>query len=251
MKKQVRQVFLRPPDCTEPVIFCFNHAGGNARAFSGWHSTAGAGFVPLEMPGHGIRSMEEPLTDIGMLADEYAEAIAEVVQNDAPFSLFGHSLGALIAFRTAQLLTDRYDIYPCCLQVSGAHAPHDDDPSAYRTAMGEEALIQEILSLGHTPAELFECREYRDYIMPLLMSDYRMKESFSYDGCPLEIPVYAYCGNNDGEAPPEAVKRWKEVTSAGFALREFTGDHFYLFEADNHVAEKVANDMLGCFDRCV
>lgn len=244
MEKKVRSVFLYPLTGTKPVIFCFNHAGGNARAFSSWREVQGAEIIPLEMPGHGIRSMEEPLDDIETLAEEYSAAIADAAGEEIAFSLFGHSLGAVIAFRTAQLLIRRYNIYPCCLQVSGVHAPQDEDTSSYRTGMGTDALICEIISLGHTPAALFECREYRDYIVPVLFSDYRMKESFSYDGDTVDIPVYAYSGRSDTEASPEIMKRWELVSSEGFSIREFEGDHFYLFEQGIAFARMLVSDML-------
>ncbi|MCR5717961.1 MAG: hypothetical protein K6F80_02870 [Oscillospiraceae bacterium] len=42
------------------------------------------------------------------------------------------------------------------------------------------------------------------------------------------------------------MRHWEAVTTKPFKIREFRGDHFYLFDHSNAVADTVVEDMLHC-----
>lgn len=231
MIKSGIEPFLYPPRGDRPVVFCFHHAGGSARTFQGWRKTSEADFIPVELPGHGFRAREALCTDIRPLAARLAQAIAETVRARSSgfpgFSLFGHSLGAILAFCVADELVHNWRLRPEALYVAGRHAPQDEDPSPYRTHMGMAALERELRSLGHTPAELLENREFLDWMMPVLYSDYRLSESYVHRGIRIPVPIIAHWGNRDREAGPGQMCRWEAVTSGQFDIRGFEGDHFF------------------------
>jgi surfactin synthase thioesterase subunit len=242
-------MFLGQISGDRPVIFCFHHAGGNARTFRNWIRSRMVDVISVELPGHGIRSAEPITSDLKTVCREIAASIAQELQKQEKpmeFSLFGHSLGAILAFDVTCYLRQNYGLRPCCLQVSGRHAPQDEDPSAYRTSMGIAPLVDVIRDLGHTPPELLESREFLDYIMPTVFKDYAMSESFVYDHQSVDVPIYAYSGSEDTDADQQIMQHWEDVTSEKFRMREFSGDHFYLFDQENHVADRVVEDMLHC-----
>lgn len=245
MIKTKKSVFLCQPSFNRPIIFCFHHAGGNSRAYQKWLCNDKVDFIPAELPGHGIRINEPFSKNIDDLSRQFAEAIAETVitGNNIEFSLFGHSLGAIIAFNVACILK-KYNISPVCLQVAGRHAPQDDDPSSYNTSMGKEALVEEIISYGYTPKELIENEEYRNFIVPVMFSDYALGESFRYNNQNISVPVFAYYGRNDTGADKNVMKHWKYITTDKFNIKGFDGDHFFLLDKDNNFPDILADDML-------
>src|SRR5215471_16620135 len=89
-----------------PRIFCFPHAGGSPRAFLDWQAgfADDAEIVAVCRPGREHRAAESAPT-IDELIDGAAAAIAEVTARDGrPCYLFGHSLGALVAFEVCRRL---------------------------------------------------------------------------------------------------------------------------------------------------
>src|SRR5947209_7015556 len=96
--------WILPPRARTPCrarLFCFPHAGGGASAFREWQGLARAGVevCGVQPPGRENRFHEPALTDMAALAEQAAGALGPWL--DVPFALFGHSLGALLAFETA------------------------------------------------------------------------------------------------------------------------------------------------------
>lgn len=246
MIKTKKSIFLCRPHFDRPIVFCFHHAGGNSRAYQKWICNNKVDFIPAELPGHGIRINEPFSQNIDDLSKEFAEEIAEIVAegSNIEFSLFGHSLGAVIAFNVACSLK-KYIISPVCLQVAGRHAPQAEDPSSYKTSMGKEALIEEIMSYGYTPKELIENEEYRNFVLPIMFGDYVLGESFKYNNQNISVPVLAYYGRNDMGADKNVMRNWKDITTDNtFHIKGFDGDHFFLLDKDNNFPDILADDML-------
>ncbi|MCS5516151.1 alpha/beta fold hydrolase [Pseudomonas qingdaonensis] len=101
-------------DAEAPVsLLCFHCAGGSAQSFFAWKQAA-AGVCELyavELPGRS-RRLREPFAHS---VTEVAAAFAEQCQAlpDKPLVLFGHSLGALLAYETAQVLLAQGCASPC------------------------------------------------------------------------------------------------------------------------------------------
>ncbi|MBT2458012.1 AMP-binding protein [Streptomyces sp. ISL-86] len=92
--------FDRRPTAAVRVV-CFPHAGGSAPYFRDWHTD-----LPPEVevhavqyPGRGDRLRDPLVDDARRMADLAMEALAPLL--DRPVALFGHSLGAILAYEVA------------------------------------------------------------------------------------------------------------------------------------------------------
>ncbi|CAM9233402.1 unnamed protein product, partial [Choristocarpus tenellus] len=106
-------------------LFCFPHAGGNSASYSRWHPyLPGVEVVPIMLPGRLMRAAEKPLNNISDLVIMVFNALhgLQLLSHDClPFSLFGHELGAIIAFELCRLI--HCDFPPQALFVSGMCGP--------------------------------------------------------------------------------------------------------------------------------
>src|SRR5262245_49588689 len=80
------------------VLFCFAYAGGGASLFRDWVGALGASVevCPVQLPGREARFREPAFTRLAPLVDSLVESLGPHLAR--PLALFGHSLGALIAF---------------------------------------------------------------------------------------------------------------------------------------------------------
>jgi medium-chain acyl-[acyl-carrier-protein] hydrolase len=229
--EQARWV-IRPierPDATLR-LFCLSHAGGGASAFRGW-----AEMVPQEvellavqLPGRESRLREPCVT---RLADVVAGVLSGFERLlDRPFALFGHSLGALLAFETARRLIKDGGPAPLHLFVSGRRAPHLPRQHAPIAHLERDPFIEQVTRrYGGIPPQILQEPELLDLLLPALRGDMVLLEAYTYrTGSPLSCPITAYAGADDPEAGVDELTAWREHTVGAFNLRRFPGSHFFL-----------------------
>jgi pyochelin biosynthetic protein PchC len=211
-------------------LVCFPHAGGSARFYYPWlrELPTGIELLAVQYPGRDDR-LDEPLLDrMDQLADPLADAVAEVA--DVPLVLFGHSMGASVAFEVARRLDNRSSGLVRHLFVSARPAPFSTAP-ALGPPPDDETLVRELARLGGTDSALFDDPEIRATLLPAIRGDYRLIEGYRYRaGPPLSCATTAVVGSHDSEVPCRLAEGWQAATTGTFALRVMQGGHFYLTE---------------------
>lgn len=98
---------LPPGPAPAHPVFCLPYAGGSSATYRSWrrHAPAGLTIVPVQPPGRRERLDEPALTSAVAMAEQAAAAMLPVLRG--PYSLFGISMGALVAFELAHHLSAR------------------------------------------------------------------------------------------------------------------------------------------------
>ena len=210
-------------------LVCLPHAGGSA----GFYFPLARALAPraevlaVQYPGRQDRRGEPAATDLESLADHIAEEL--LPRTDRPYALFGHSMGAVVAFEAARRLRAAGH-GPAELFVSGRRAPslnRDNDPQPAT----DDEVIAEIRALNGTGDTLLEDPETLRMILPALRADYRALGRYRYrPGSPLDCPVTAFTGDRDPKAGVDEVRAWHAHTTAGFELHVLDGGHFFLVD---------------------
>lgn len=222
-------------------IFCFHHAGGAAATYRKWTwQHLPVRIICVELMGKGSRRGEAYIEDSQEVAIIMAKEIA-ARNGDAPFSLFGHSMGAVLAFLTTYYLEQYYNLKPDCLVVAGRQAPQDENLSEFKTYMDDQKLIEEMRSYRLTPEEVLNNPQFMNYYLPEIRRDYRLSESFSYHGEKINVPIIAHAAAADVGADKAMMAGWSQVTTSQFYIREFQGSHFFVLENEDYLTELVAD----------
>ncbi|MCA1453650.1 thioesterase [Bradyrhizobium sp. BRP22] len=209
-------------------LFCLPYSGGSAMVYARWRRLLPSWIEvqPVEWPGRGAR-MDEPLaTDPRKLAEQLASELH--AQVDRPYALFGHSLGALVAFELAHSLLDRGAPVPVILFASGTEAPAVRDGSRWRLPLSDEALLNELRNLQGTPDEALSNPEIMRAALPVLRADFLMCGAYSYrPRPPLPCAIHVF-GGEDDDTGYESLMAWKRETLAEFSLDILPGHHFFI-----------------------
>ncbi|MGW6269004.1 thioesterase II family protein [Streptomyces sp. NPDC055060] len=226
---------FRPAADAPCRLVCFPHAGGSASAFHGLTQLLAPGIdvLSVQYPGRQDRVAEPPLESIAALADGAYQALRP--WTGKPLALFGHSMGAVVAFEVALRLASD-GTAPLALFPSARRAPslHREMRVHLRD---DEGLLRQVASLAGTDGRLLADPGLRQLILPVLRADYRAVETYRHtDGKRLDCPVFALAGADDPMAPPEEVRVWGEHTTREFDVRVFPGGHFYLNDETDAVA---------------
>lgn len=236
------------PDADVRLV-CFPHAGGVAASYVGWARAlehASIEVVAAQLPGRDARAGDPPCTDLNRIVDGFADLIASL--SERQFALFGHSLGAIVAFELARRLRDRGAAWPVHLFVSGAFAPQIPNTAApLRFIEGDVALLEAVAAkYGGVPKIVLEQADLRASVVPALRADLTLTETYVYRAAPpLDCPISAYAGASDPIVSAERLAAWREQTSADFTCRLFDGHHFYL----NRARDALLADLTGRLPR--
>lgn len=225
-------------------LFCFPFAGAGAAVFRSWRAYAPAWVTicPACLPGREARSSEPPCGSVEELISRAGEALVRYVEH--PYALYGHSMGALLAFELCRWLRRQGRPLPLALLVSGARAPQLRRKPLPEIVPSDEELLQELRDLGHLPKELDSEPDLAKYYLPILRADTTLARRYVYrDEEPLDIPICAYTGRDDTRLPVEVVQGWSEQTTASFRLAVLPGGHFFIQEYRSEFLERLFSDL--------
>jgi surfactin synthase thioesterase subunit len=225
-------------------LLCLPFAGAGATFYSPWRKLAPPELSvhPLQLPGREWRISETPRSDLHELADLLASEVASEFPRTAALALFGHSLGAVLAYELARrLLASGRGL--AGLFVSGSPAP--GSPRTVRaTGLQDAQFIAEIERFAGYRHAALDNPELRELLLPTLRTDVEMHENYRpRGGVPIDVPVTSLRGASDTLVGAEESAGWAQVTSASYRQVELAGGHMYLVESAKAVLELVGNTL--------
>lgn len=217
-------------------LFLFHFAGGSRYSFEFMTPFLGDfDIIALELPGRGNRIKENLTWDFEKAAYDFYWQVLKLLKS-RNFIFYGHSLGALLAFRVCQLLEHR-KISPAYLVVSGNPGP-GIPPTKQLHELDDNDFIAELRNLGGIPEEILENPQSLEFFLPILRSDFALAyRKKTENKSRINTPIYALMG--DKEEHVDDIANWKNFTNVDFRFKILEGNHFFIHEQTEKVAEAI------------
>jgi surfactin synthase thioesterase subunit len=211
-------------------LFCIPYAGGGAGAYRWWPKwlPGDIELQALQLPGRESRLRERPFESIEECVASALPVLA--AGSDLPYAIFGHSMGALIAFELTLALQRHGVAPPEHLFVSGRRAPDEPDPEPPVHGLKDDEFLDELQRrYGAVPQAVREEPELLALLLPTLRADIGAIERYAMrPGARVTCPIHVYGGTLDRHPRPDQLPAWQGVAATPIRVREFEGDHFYL-----------------------
>ncbi|WP_405775434.1 thioesterase II family protein [Streptomyces sp. NBC_00859] len=217
----------------------FPHAGGSASTFRSWRHRlpVDVDLLAIRYPGREDRIMEPFVEDMDEMAGEIAAELAPLL--DSGLVLFGHSMGAALAFEVALLLEGEHGRGPAMVVVSGRSAPGvggrdlpDDN---------DESIIDFAKSLGSLNSVAYDDEDLRPLLLPALRADLRMiKNHCPQPGRTVKSPLLIYVGDSDPDVTVSEAYAWSHTSIGESSIKVFPGGHFYLVDSEAEVLDDLS-----------
>ena len=206
------------------------YAGGGVAPYRQWFRSLPDDIEvqAVQLPGRESRLRETPLPSIHAMVDAVRPAIEAA--SDLPYAIFGHSMGALMAFELTYALERSGMRSPSRLFVSARRGPDEPDPRPPVHGLPEVQFLNELQErYGAIPDAVRNEPELLELLLPVLRADIRAVET--YEPTPharVRCPVDIYGGTDDTHPTPAQLSQWSRVVEQPMRIRMFAGDHFYL-----------------------
>lgn len=217
----------------------FPHAGGAAAAYRALAKT----FADNEIDTHVVQypqradRLRHPAADsIGDLAAQLFEA--GPWDRLGPLELFGHCMGAVVAFEFARI-AERHGVAVRTLWASAGQAPSTVAESAPLPSTDRDVLA-DMVDLGGTDPRLLDDEDFVELLVMAVQADYRALSGYSCGPDErISADIHALRGDRDHRISRQWSQRWACHTAGRFTLSTFQGGHFYLDEHLDAVAALV------------
>lgn len=203
-------------------------AGGNKNSYQAIvRSVPGA--YTLEYPGRGSRIREPLPFTLDQLVDDAVLQLKKTIDINKPYIIYGHSMGALIAYLLCHRIRTQKWPMPEKLVVSGRKAPIVKR-IRFLSELPDEAFVQAVTAMGGIPADVATYPELVAYIVPILKADFKVYEAYTYTPSEkLPVPIDVFYGTEEG-VKEEDMAGWKEESHKDVNIRRMKGNHFFILD---------------------
>jgi medium-chain acyl-[acyl-carrier-protein] hydrolase len=239
----------RPNPQARLRLFCLPYAGGGASVFRSWSN-----FVPqylevcaVQLPGRENRVREQPFRHISGLIQILTEIIRPYL--NLPIAIFGHSMGAIVAFELARRIRKVYGLKAIHLFVASRRAPHISSSEALHR-LPDASFIEELRMYDGIPELLLREKELMQLLLPTIRADFATNETYIYSPEePLECPISAFGGFHDPKVSSDDLALWREHTCGAFSQHMLPGNHFFLQSSKELLLKMIADDLARALRR--
>jgi surfactin synthase thioesterase subunit len=227
------------------VTYCLPDAGSGASAFGGWlhRFPSSIEIRPLRLPGREDRVGEPVRLSPVELADSIARRTGR-----RPFALYGHSMGARLAFEVVRELLRRPGVTPPVALYVGAALPPDVRPSlADAVDLPDDQLVAALMTRAGAGPALRDEPELRELILPVVRADLDWVASYRYEPEPgLPMPVIGIAGAADRDDGALPMLGWSRHAAGDFRLYTVPGGHAFHRSTPPELVPLLAADLLAC-----
>lgn len=204
-------------------LFCYPWSGGKGALFFKYSKLLGENFdiIPSDIDIDESKSFKENITAA-------ADKVIEQLEKDEVFILFGHSMGAVVAFEIAKLLVRKIDCERMGLVISGVLPPTRELLGQLDSDLTRESAKSYSSELGMDNLTMLP-DAFLDGVISKMNKDNRFLKG--YESCgngKIPSPTAVIYSEQELEmGKPEA---WAELFSGDAEYITVNGKHFYLTE---------------------
>jgi surfactin synthase thioesterase subunit len=225
-----------------PRLICLPPAGAGPSLFRSWVQNSESIFdvIPVALPGREAHFTKPLPHDIQSLADHVANEITGLLQ--APYALFGYSMGAVVAYELLRHLSLRRLPLPDAFYILGSNAPdrvlEGREPIH---SMTSEDFHQSLVEIGGTPDEILRDREAMALFEPVLRNDFRICETYQFTPphLPVTFPVHVFVADADHLVSWKAAGAWENCIGQDITMHGIEGSHMLAPQAFAHFIGKL------------
>jgi len=206
-------------------LICFPHAGGSNATYNGWGTRLSENIQRIKPGSFDRHALRASFTEIDSLSSHIAQQLGHECR---PMVLYGHSMGAILAYEVACKLSRLKTVQLAHLFVSGRRAPQLSARLPPVHELPDQAFLEALIAYGGVPESISNHGRVLGTLLPSIRSDLALVETYRFQPMDrLSCPISAIYATQDPVVEMNELMAWQERTSGGFVFHELEGDHFF------------------------
>lgn len=206
-------------------LICLHCAGGSSSLFKKWCFN-GIDIIPVDLPGRGNNMHLDLIKTFNIALEFVLEVVLNKINENEKWILFGHSMGAYIAFELEHIIKNK----PSLLILSGINFPCEPISLSILND-NDEDLICKLTKFGGIPENIKDKHLFANWFAPLIRNDleilntYSFANKYSFE----EVPIIIINSKDDLIIKRCNLKNWKKYFK-NVKYLQIPGNHFSIYE---------------------
>ncbi len=234
-------VKIKQSNSAKRTLLCFHFSGGSAHYFQRWKKLIpdSLNLYAVELPGRNLRQGDPFAVTHMEIIDALVECYNELSESGCPLLLFGHSMGAMLAFEYADALEKRLGVIPEHVYLSGKCPPFKSLKKVKEYEdMTDSELISQLVEFEGTSSEVLGSVELMEYLLPIFRADFTLSEKYLCESNKrVKSDITVFGGLQDKLVDVSILNGWEIHTTGNFSFNKFLGGHFFI---NNHEKEIIS-----------
>jgi len=180
---------------------------------------------------------------------DFKEAVRDCLRQcyefvgEEDYVMFGHSLGAFLAYEVACQMQYIYDNSPCKLFISGEPSPI---PGGCSEEFGTDEELKDYLRhLGGTDERILTDEAFIGMIFRRMRGDFHLINTYhpKPKAWKLNTDMVWLYGREDKDFREDNLDLWSRSVTGDFHKKIFDGGHFYFYDHPEDVAEFIRHNV--------
>ncbi len=232
-------------------LFCIPYAGGNEDIFSNWNIGPDITINPILLKGRKERLLGENYQSMEDAINDCCEQILLRHNFNTSYCIFGHSMGAVIAYEVYYMLHKMGAPLPNKIIFSSCNLPGIKFTGKKFSKLEDEELVNAIASLGGVDERLLQHREILYFYLNIFRNDMKLLEE--YKPCIYKEPILSdisvFYSKEDILLDQKSIERWEKITSRKCTFHEFQGGHFFINCNKKQLLNELRIELSGSLER--
>lgn len=212
-------------------LFCVPFAGGSAFSFSNWlvELKDQIRIVPVELSAKEFKAGGEFHQTFSQVLQEALQPIKECARAGEAYALFGHSMGALLAFELYYAVDRLHLVLPEYIILS-AISPPDKFSCRKIVSKSESDFETYVTQMGGLPEGILENKSMKESALKTIRKDYDMMATYKYShyGHSITCPGYILQGSEDKIVTENDAGVWGGFFQKPVKVITINGGHFFI-----------------------
>lgn len=224
-------------------LICFSYAGGSSATYMSWQNDLNpeVELAVVQLPGRGVRFSEPPYKTMTEIVAALFIALKQL--SNKPFILYGHSMGARVAYELTLMLARFHCNLPVHFIASGSPAPYIARTKEQTFHLPDNEFIAKVAALNGTPPDILANDEIIQLMLPALRADFEIIETYcNKSKFLISTKVSALAGNQE-EIEVADIEAWFTLFEMHTQIYWISGDHFFV-EKNKADVLKIVNNII-------